>query len=82
MIELLIPCGFDTLEDSWVKGTIGICMLVDYSVAKKCQHQCEAGLRQWTDRWPGLRPGPFWLARANGDPYLPVEEVAKRGEVF
>jgi hypothetical protein len=71
MIELLIPCGFDTLEDSWVKATIGICMLVDYSVAKKCQHQCEAGLRQWTDR------GPFRLVRTNGDPYLPVEEVAK-----
>jgi hypothetical protein len=37
MIELLLPCGFDTLEYSWVKATIGICMLVDYSVAKKYQ---------------------------------------------
>jgi hypothetical protein len=63
MIELLIPCGFDTLEDSWVKATIGICMLVDYSVAKKCQHQCEAGLRQWTDRWPVSARGHFgWRA--------------------
>jgi hypothetical protein len=37
MIELLLPCGFDTLEYSWVKATIGICTLVDYSVAKKRQ---------------------------------------------
>jgi hypothetical protein len=38
MIELLFPCGFDTLEYSWVKSTIGICTIVDYSVAQKCQH--------------------------------------------
>jgi hypothetical protein len=38
MIELLLPYGLDTLEYSWVKATIGICMLADYSVAKKCQH--------------------------------------------
>jgi hypothetical protein len=37
MIELLLPCGFDTLEYSWVKAIIGIYMLVDYSVAKKHQ---------------------------------------------
>jgi hypothetical protein len=37
MIELLLPCGFDTLEYSRVKVTIGICMPVDYSVAKKCK---------------------------------------------
>jgi hypothetical protein len=37
MIELLLPCGIDTLEHSWVKATIGIYMLVDYSMAKKCQ---------------------------------------------
>jgi hypothetical protein len=37
MIELLLSYGFDTLEYSWVKATIGICMLVDYSVAKKRQ---------------------------------------------
>jgi hypothetical protein len=37
MIELLLPCGFDTLEYSWVKATIGICMLADYSMAKKYQ---------------------------------------------
>jgi uncharacterized membrane protein len=39
MIELLLPCGFDTLtlEYSWVKATIGICMLADYSMAKKRQ---------------------------------------------
>jgi hypothetical protein len=37
MIELLLPCGFDTLEYSWVKATIGICTLADYSVAKKCK---------------------------------------------
>ena len=36
-IELLLPCGFDTLEYSWVKATIGICMLADYSMAKKHQ---------------------------------------------
>jgi hypothetical protein len=37
MTQLLHPCGFDTLEYSWVKATIGICILVDYSVAKKYQ---------------------------------------------
>jgi hypothetical protein len=36
MIELLLPCGFDTLEYSRVKATIGIYTLADYSVAKKC----------------------------------------------
>jgi hypothetical protein len=44
MIELLLPCGFDTLEYSWVKATFGIRTLADYSVAKKCQqafwHRC------------------------------------------
>jgi hypothetical protein len=38
MIELLLPSRFDTLDYSWVKATIGICMVADYSVAKKCQH--------------------------------------------
>jgi hypothetical protein len=37
MIELLLPCGFDTLEYSWVKASIGICIHADYSMAKKCQ---------------------------------------------
>jgi hypothetical protein len=37
MIELLLPCGFNTLKYSWVKATVGICMLANYSVAKKCQ---------------------------------------------
>ena len=37
MIELLLPCGFDTLEYSWVKATIDIYTLIDYSMAKKCQ---------------------------------------------
>jgi hypothetical protein len=37
MIELLLPCGFDTLEYFWVKVTIGICTLAEYSVAKKRQ---------------------------------------------
>jgi hypothetical protein len=41
MIELLLPYGFDTLEYSWVKATIGIRTLADYSMAKK--HQ------QWVD---------------------------------
>jgi hypothetical protein len=44
MIELLLPYGFDTLENSWVKATIGICTLADYCVDKKCQqdfwHRC------------------------------------------
>jgi hypothetical protein len=39
MIELLLPYGFDTLEYSWVKATIGICTHADYSVAKKHQHR-------------------------------------------
>jgi hypothetical protein len=37
MIESLLPCGFDTLEYSWVKATIGIYSFADYSVAKKYQ---------------------------------------------
>jgi hypothetical protein len=40
MIELLLLCEFDILEYSWVKVTIGICTLADYSVAKKHQHHC------------------------------------------
>jgi hypothetical protein len=35
IIDLLLPYGVDTLEYSWVKATIGICMLADYSMAKK-----------------------------------------------
>jgi hypothetical protein len=35
MIELLLSCGFDNLEYSCVKATIGIYTLVDYSVAKE-----------------------------------------------
>jgi hypothetical protein len=45
MIELLLLCGFDTLEYSWVKATIVICTLANYSVAKKCQQSCT----QWSD---------------------------------
>jgi hypothetical protein len=37
MIELVLRCGFDTLEYSWVKAIIDICTLADYSVAKKHQ---------------------------------------------
>jgi hypothetical protein len=37
MRDLLLPCGFDTLKYSWVKATINIYTLVDYSVAKKRQ---------------------------------------------
>jgi hypothetical protein len=37
MIVLLLPYGFDTLEYSWVKATIDICTLADYSMAKKHQ---------------------------------------------
>jgi hypothetical protein len=33
MIELLLPYGFDTLEYTWVKATIAICTLADYSMA-------------------------------------------------
>jgi hypothetical protein len=43
MIELLLPCGFDILKYSWVKATVSICMLVDYSVARKHQHHRGAG---------------------------------------
>jgi hypothetical protein len=45
MIELLLPYGFNTLEYSWVKVTIGICMLANYFVAKKCQ-QCIRGAKR------------------------------------
>jgi hypothetical protein len=46
MIELLLPYGFDTPEYSWVKATIGIYTLVDYSVAKKCQHPFHSAARK------------------------------------
>jgi hypothetical protein len=39
MIELLLPYGFDNLEYSWVKATIGIYMLADYSVARNVNIQ-------------------------------------------
>jgi hypothetical protein len=44
MIELLLPCGFVTLEYSWVKSSIGFCTLVDYSLAMKHQHLSIASL--------------------------------------
>jgi hypothetical protein len=43
MIELLVPCGFDTLEYSWVKATIGICILANYNMAKKRQQGADPG---------------------------------------
>jgi hypothetical protein len=50
MIELLLPYGFDTLEYTWVKATIGIYMLADYSVAKKCQQRARhVGLAEQQD---------------------------------
>jgi hypothetical protein len=42
MIELLLPCVFDTLEYSCVKAIIVICTLVDYSVAKKRQYDLDS----------------------------------------
>jgi hypothetical protein len=41
MIELLLPCVFDTLEYLWVNALIGICTLVDYSMAKKHKSFCK-----------------------------------------
>jgi hypothetical protein len=35
IVELLPPCGFDTLEYSYVKATIDICMLIDYSMTNE-----------------------------------------------
>jgi hypothetical protein len=54
MIEILLLCGLDTLEYTWVKATIGICMLADYSVAKKCQQAFMAPL-------PGKRVNSNYL---------------------
>jgi hypothetical protein len=51
MIELLLPCGFDSLDYSWVKATIGICTHADYSVAKKCQQW--ASLSMLRHSWLG-----------------------------
>jgi hypothetical protein len=44
MIELLLPSGFDTLEYSGIKATIGICTLADNSMAKKHQQTSMAPL--------------------------------------
>jgi hypothetical protein len=49
MIELLLPYGFDTLEYSWVKATIGICTLAYYFVAKKCQQPSKPSSHQETE---------------------------------
>jgi hypothetical protein len=54
MIELLLPWGFDTLEYSWVRATVGICMLADYSVAKKHQPGCLGHSRaEAREEWAG-----------------------------
>jgi hypothetical protein len=42
MIELLLPCAFDTLEYSWLKPTIGIYTLADYSLAEWLFNQKDA----------------------------------------
>jgi hypothetical protein len=52
MVELLLPCGFDTLEYSGVKATIVICTLTDYSVAKECQHCTQSCYGVAAPRWP------------------------------
>jgi hypothetical protein len=53
MIELLLSSGFDTLEWSWVKATIGICTHADYSTAKKHQQMVQFVVK-------GREPGE-WL---------------------
>jgi hypothetical protein len=53
---LLFPCGFNTLECSWAKATIGICALADYSVAKKCQHLVNRKTKvSFTEAWHSLK---------------------------
>jgi hypothetical protein len=75
MIELLLPCGFDTLEYSWVRTTIGICTLVDYSVA-----EMPIVNDRWLNSVAAASPGRYrWLEtlaiewevwdRGAGDPY-------------
>jgi hypothetical protein len=44
IIKLLLPYGFDTLEYSWVKATIAIYMLANYSVSKKHQQLCSSSM--------------------------------------
>jgi hypothetical protein len=39
MIELLLPYGFDTLEYSWVKATIGIYTIADYLWLRNTNNQ-------------------------------------------
>jgi hypothetical protein len=39
MVELLLPYGFDTLEYSWVKAIISICIRAYYSVTKERQQR-------------------------------------------
>jgi hypothetical protein len=51
MIEILLPCGFDILEYSWVKATIGICTLADYSMAKKLQQAFWCGKHDTTSKY-------------------------------
>jgi hypothetical protein len=46
------------------------------------RYQRLIGLWWWAGRCPGSRLGVFRLVRANRDPHLLAEEVAKRGKVF
>jgi hypothetical protein len=59
MIELLLPCGFDTVEYSWVKATIGIYTLTDYSMTKKCQRTPHQS--------PPWAPSPIHMFRGDAE---------------
>jgi hypothetical protein len=72
MIELLLPCGFHTLEYSWVKATIGICTLGDYSMAKK--HQLTSA-RRWRTGSGASAPKRRWCKHDRG----PEEENQECG---
>jgi hypothetical protein len=45
MIELLLPYGYNILEYSLVKATIGICTLADCPMAKKYQHRSHPSIK-------------------------------------
>jgi hypothetical protein len=75
--DRVTPSGFKTLEYSWVKDTIGICTIADYSVAKKRQQRRDAeegGMARepvWRGSWYGAWveerltevEGQWWCAR-------------------
>jgi hypothetical protein len=82
MIELLLPCGFNTLESSYVKATIDICMLVDYFLAKKClqPHRRDPASSSFiSESQPGgFLHAPPLCGLASSHPSFPAKDIPRK----